>query len=201
MSIESVLNMTNLGHHHKKPAKSINDHEAVAMRKFFLSAQGRAMALTGQEKSESVPTTPEYHDRWRLFAGIRMQGSSLDAKLAEGCGPHASRLLDSRSELILSPAMRQALADNWLALLTEAREPAGFLNPRVPAVLERILAARVQIRALADAIVAPCATPRGIAMARCLLCDVSGPIYDGDSSTDLALALDEIISRLHSQAE
>jgi hypothetical protein len=125
-----------------------------------------------------------------------MLGASLDNKLAEGCAPETSRLLATRSQLIVSPTMRRALADNWLDLLAPAHESAGFLNPRVPLVFDRIVAAQPQIRELADALLAPMPTSRGVAMARSLLSDGSGPIYNSACSTDLGLALRDVIARL-----
>jgi hypothetical protein len=98
--------------------------------------------------------------------------------------------------LLVSLAKRRALADYWLALLVEARGPVKFLNPSVPLVRGRIIVAQAQIEALAEALLAPMPTSRGVAMASSLLSDGSGPIYYSACSVDLASTLREIIAHL-----
>ena len=124
----------------------------------------------------------------------------LDDELAEGRAPESSRLLATRAQLIVSPTFRQKMADNWLALLVQAREPSGPLTMRVPLVRSRIIGAQAQILALADALLAPMPTSRGVAMASSLLGDGSGPIYYSECSTDLGSTVLEIVARLDPKA-
>jgi hypothetical protein len=131
-----------------------------------------------------------------VLVGAALLGASLDDKLAEGHAPDTSPLLAARAQSLVSLTKRRALADNWLALLVEARGPVKFLNPSVPLVRGRIIAAQAQIEALAEALLAPMPTSRGVAMASSLLSDGSGPIYYSACSVDLASTLREIIAHL-----
>ena len=200
MSIESAFNMSNRDHEHAEPRVSSHgrqvakrdagnkghDHEAN------LTPVAVATVASQDRRADHIPL--------RFVVGARMLGAWLDDKLAEGRAPESSRLLATRAQLIVSPTLRQELADNWLALLVQAREPSGLLNPRVPLVRCRIIGAQAQILALADALLAPMPTSRGVAMASSLLGDGSGPIYYSGSSADLGSTLLEIIARLDPKA-
>jgi hypothetical protein len=196
MSIDSAFNITNLGHKRAEPSTGLNERRTAKRGTFSQNEELGANPAPAQAETTVSRGSCANRVSLRILVGARMLGASLDNKLAEGCAPEASRLLAARSQLIVSPTMRRALADNWLTLLVQAREPAGFLNPRVPLVLDRIMAAQTQIQELADALLAPMPTSRGVAMARSLLSDGSGPIYNSACSTDLGLALREVIARL-----
>jgi hypothetical protein len=88
------------------------------------------------------------------------------------------------------------LAANWLDLLVWAREPFGLLSARVPLVRHRVIGAQAQILALADALLAPMPTSRGVAMASSLLSDGAGPIYNGACLDDLVSTLCTVIAKL-----
>jgi hypothetical protein len=196
MSIDSAFNITNRGLKREQPSVSL--HERRTAKKGAANQDEELGANPAPARAETTVFQGSRANRvsLRVLVGARMLGASLDNKLAEGCAPEISRLLATRSQLIVTPIMRRALADNWLALLVQAREPAGFLNPRVPLDLDRIVAAQTQIQELADALLAPMPTSRGVAMARSLLSDGSGPIYNSACSTDLGLALREVIAWL-----
>lgn len=196
MSIESAFNITNRGHKREEPRVGLHERRTAKRGAFNQNEELGANPAPAQAETTVSQGSRANRVSLRVFVGARMLGASLDNKLAEGCAPETSRLLATRSQLIVSPTMRRALADNWLALLVQAREPAGFLNPRVPLVLDRIVAAQTQIQELADALLAPVPTSRGVAMARSLLSDGSGPVYNSACSTDLGLALREVIARL-----
>ena len=131
-----------------------------------------------------------------VLVGAKLLGVSLDDKLAEGRAPDTSPLLAARAQLLVSLTKRRALAENWLDLLIQARRPFSPLDPTVPIVRGRIIAAQAQIEALAEALLAPMPTWRGVAMASSLLSDGSGPIYNRACSVDLASMLCEIIAHL-----
>ena len=196
MSIESAFNIANHGHKHAEPSADL-DERRTAKR----GASNRNEELGANPAPAPAETTVSRGSRanrvsLRIRVGARMLGASLDNKLAEGRAPETSRLLATRSQLIVSPTMRRELADNWLDLLVQARETAAVLDPRVPLILDRIVVAQTQIQELADALLAPMPTSRGVAMARSLLSDGSGPIYNSACSTDLGLALREVVARL-----
>ena len=200
MSIESAFNMTNRDHKHAEPRVGSHGRRA---------AKRDAGNQTHDQDPNQAPVPAANivsqdrranHIRLRFVVGARMLGAWLDDKLAAGCAPESSRLLAIRAQLIISPTIRQGLADNWLALLVQAREPSGLLNPRVPLVRSRIIGAQAQILALADALLAPMPTSRGVAMASSLLSDGGGPIYYSGCSADLGSTLLEIIARLDPKA-
>jgi hypothetical protein len=107
----------------------------------------------------------------RLFAG------TLDARLSNGVSPVTSRVLAARAHQIATPRFRRDLADAWLDLLIEARRPRSPFDPSVPLMRSSVLGADAQIRALADALIAPITTVRGVAKAVAALRDGSGPLF------------------------
>ncbi|HXW46749.1 MAG TPA: hypothetical protein VEL03_18305 [Streptosporangiaceae bacterium] len=134
----------------------------------------------------------------RLLA--RWRGFSLDAQLAAGVPPEATRLLAVRARMLVSPGRRERLARNWALLLRTARQrPSG--TPRVPLCRDRILAAEPDIRAMEHALRARLPVPAsGVAMASHLLADAAGPVYNRRSAVDLAAAVRAAISHLDPSA-
>jgi hypothetical protein len=196
MSIESAFNITNRGHKREETSVGLHERQAAKRGAFNQNKELGANPAPAQTETTMPQGSRASRASLRIRVGARMLGASLDNKLAEGRAPETSRLLATRSQLIVSPTMRRALADNWLDLLVQARETAAVLNPRVPLILDRIVVAHTQIQELADALLAPMPTSRGVAMARSLLSDGSGPIYNKACSTDLGLALREVVARL-----
>ena len=115
----------------------------------------------------------------------------LDAKLADGCPPHVSRLHAVRAEALVLPAARDELAEGWSRLgeVTRARS-RGAARARVAPPRERLAAARPQIRQLVARLrsSAPVAV-RGVAAANLLLCDGAGPLYNPRCQDDLRTAV------------
>lgn len=117
------------------------------------------------------PASPWLHFAARLFS------ASLDAKLAAGVSPTTSHVLTVRAQQLTTPSFRRGLADAWLDLLIEARRPRAPFDPAVPLVRTSVLAAEAQIRALAEALVAPLAMVRGVATSLATLRDGGGPLF------------------------
>jgi hypothetical protein len=195
MSIESAFNFTNRHHKRGEPRVSLHEHRAEKRDAF-----NQKMDAVASPATAKVDITVSQERRavrvplWVLVAAT-LFGASLDDKLAEGHAPDTSPLLAARAQLLVSLTKRRALAENWLALLVEARAPVKF-SSSVPLVRGRIIAAQAQIEALAEALLAPMPTSRGVAMASSLLSDGSGPIYNSGCSIALASTLREIIARL-----
>jgi hypothetical protein len=129
--------------------------------------------------------------------GARLLAASLDAKLAEGQHPASSNLLAARAQQLASVAYRRELADSWLDLLIEARRPRKAFDPAVPLVRNRVLAADAQIRSLANELVGPLPTVRGLAMAINALRDGSGPLFNPNSRLKLTSSIDLIVEQLN----
>ena len=196
MSIESAFHITNRGH--KREELSVGLYERRAEKRVAFNQKMDAIANPATAKVDITVSQERREVRvpLRVLVGAALLGASLDDKLAEGHAPDTSPLLAARAQSLVSLTKRRALADNWLALLVEARGPVKLLNPSVPLVRGRIIAAQAQIEALAEALLAPMPTSRGVAMASSLLSDGSGPIYNSACSVDLASMLCEIIAHL-----
>ena len=128
--------------------------------------------------------------------GARIFGSSLDEHLADGDQPDAHPLLSARALQLSSWQLRRSIADSWLDILIQARQKLTPFDPRIPVVRRRVVEADDQIRAVADALVAPLTTARGVAMASSLLTDGAGPLYNPGSTTDLRSALGDVLRLL-----
>ncbi|HTT51334.1 MAG TPA: hypothetical protein VMH35_08045 [Streptosporangiaceae bacterium] len=117
----------------------------------------------------------------------RVFGASLDRRLAAGHAPESDRLLAARARHIVSLPRRRALARNWEHLLAVAgRGPA----PAVPLCHDRIAAAEPAIRDLIRCLRAALPVPaQGVAAARMLLTDATGPVYSRRSQA----ALDDVL--------
>ena len=103
--------------------------------------------------------------------------------------------------MLVSPAQRGALAQNWESLLVQARRPPVTRDPRVPINRKGIIASEPDIRALLDALSTPLPVPaRGVAMASWLLADGAGPVYDRRPSADLGTAVREASAQLDPSA-
>ena len=126
----------------------------------------------------------------RLFASV------LDVKLASGQSPDSSPLLMARARSLVSMPVRRNIAQWWLDLLLQARSPLVSMDSRVPIVRDRVILVQTQICELANALVAPLATVRGVAMADSLLTDGAGPIYNEANDVDLANALRDVIRQI-----
>jgi len=191
MSIESAFNFTNRHHKREEPRVSLHERRAEKRDAFNQKMDATAkvdITVSQERRAVRVPL-------W-VLVGARLLGASLDDKLAEGRAPDISPLLAARAQLLVSLTKRRALAKSWRALLVEARGPSKFLNPSVPLVRGRIIGAQAQIEALAEALLAPMPTSRGVAMASSLLSDGSGSIYYRGCSADLGSTLCEIIAHL-----
>lgn len=123
----------------------------------------------------------------------RVFGASLDTLLAVGCTPESSRLLTARARQLASLPERRSIARSWEHLLRVAhRAPerraigSRAAAAAVPVRAERIVAAEPAIRDLVRRLSAPLPVPaRGVAMARLLLTDATGPVYSRRSRADL----------------
>jgi hypothetical protein len=196
MSIESASNFTN--RHHKREESRVSLHERRTEKRVAFNQKMDAIANPANAKVDITVSQERRAVRGPLWVlvGAKLLGASLDDKLAGGHLPDTSPLLAARAQLLVSLTKRRALAENWLDLLIQVRQPFSPLDPRVPIVRGRIIGAQAQVEALAEALLTPMPTSRGVAMASSLLSDGAGPIYNSACSVDLASTLGEIIARL-----
>jgi hypothetical protein len=125
----------------------------------------------------------------------RVSGASLDATLAAGVPPEASRLLATRARDIVTLPRREALARDWEHLLRVAQGGQPGQARRVRS--SRIAAAGPVISELAERLATPLPVgARGVAMATVLLTDATGPVYNRRSRETLTTALEAAIEQL-----
>ena len=110
----------------------------------------------------------------RLLA--RVFGVSLDRRLAAGEAPESSRPLAVRAQQIVALDRRRELARQWEHLLAVAAVP---VRPRTLLCRDRIVAATAEVHDLAGQLRAPLpVAAAGVAAARMLLTDATGPVWN-----------------------
>ncbi len=130
----------------------------------------------------------------RLLA--RLSGQSLDRRLAIGEAPESGRLLAVRAQQLVALRGRRELARHWEPLLDAARRPPRS-GARALLSRDRILAAEADVRELAAQLRAPLPVrAAGVAAARVLLTDATGPLYNRRNGTALTAQLREITAQL-----
>lgn len=127
----------------------------------------------------------------------RFIAGTLDAKLSRGADPGSAQLLTARAQQLVSPQYRRGLADAWLDLLVEVHRPETPFGPVVPLVRHRVLEASAAIHSLAEALIAPLPTVRGVAMAIAALRDGTGPLFNPLSPLSLTRTVEAIIVHLN----
>ena len=134
----------------------------------------------------------------------RVHGASLDTLLAVGCPPESSRLLAVRASQLVSQHERRSVARSWEHLLRVAYRAPEMRNTGsraaravVPVRAQRIISAEPAIVDLVRRLSAPLPVPaRGVAMARLLLTDATGPVYSRRSRADLTAEIEAAAAQL-----
>jgi hypothetical protein len=122
----------------------------------------------------------------------------LDRRLAAGRPPGSSPLLESRAQRITGSRRRNDLARSWEHALTRARRPSEAHPLAVAVCHDRAIAAEADIRELAARLRSPApVSARGVAAARLLLTDGTGPLYNrAEPDESLVIWLRKAITRL-----
>jgi hypothetical protein len=156
----------------------------------------RATTLLLIDLDSGYPLTARRNRWWRRLMA-RLLAPYLDHQLAQGRSPEESGLLGARAQVLVSPIMRIALAEDWSNILDQARKPPAARTHAVPFNRHCIVASEQEIGEMIEALVAsvPIAV-RGSAMASWLLSDGAGPLYDRRRSADLTGALREATAQL-----
>ncbi|HXQ59565.1 MAG TPA: hypothetical protein VN799_05685 [Acidimicrobiales bacterium] len=125
---------------------------------------------------------------------VRFSAGALDRRLARGDVPESNVLLALRAQILARPDTRRALARNWEHLVRVAR---GQPVRGAPLRRAAIVAAESAIAEMLQALATEHPTPaRGVAMAGVLLRDGAGPLYNGQSTADLATAVRDATAQL-----
>ena len=118
--------------------------------------------------------------------------AQLDRQLAEGRNPRTSPALALRATQLTEPPARRRLAAAFRSTLEEAmRSAEQRYSPSVPLNRGAVLACRPQLEDLAERLAAlEHPRPRGVAIARWLLVDGTGPLYVRARAQRLANVID-----------
>ena len=116
----------------------------------------------------------------RLRVRVLRDRRRLDSALAQGTDPASDHALALRARALAAPRARRRLAVTIANLLDAAEEPPsafGPHGPRPPLQRESILAARMQLEALADRLTSPEPMPiQAVALTAQLVWDTASPI-------------------------
>jgi hypothetical protein len=133
---------------------------------------------------------------------VRWRTLTLDGQLAAGKPVEADRRRALRAALLVEPGTRDELADCWQNVLGRAGRVRTGTGVRMPLQRSRVLAADADIRRLIVALRASAPVPaRGVAIARMLLNDGTGPLYNARSTLPLGAAVRDAIRHLNPSAE
>jgi hypothetical protein len=106
------------------------------------------------------------------------RSSRLDSELARGVPPESTLALALHAERLTRPATCRQLARTLRRIVAGIGRPRSASTPTMPLSGEEIHAARHQLEALADRLVAPGpVSARGVAQVRLLITDGGGPLY------------------------
>jgi hypothetical protein len=133
--------------------------------------------LSTRPSSPLVHANPVVAGRPRLRHRLaaRLRAGALDRALATGVSPEAEPALALRARRLSDLAQRRSIADGLRNLVAEVLPDRAVLG-----------AARAELEQLADALAKPGpVSVRGVAQARILLTDGTGPLYNPRSEASL----------------
>jgi hypothetical protein len=119
----------------------------------------------------------------------RLKGWSLDAELAAGAPVDTDARRAARARFLVEPRRRAALAGYWENLIAAPQSR--------PVRRDRIVAARPELEQMVALLRSPRPVPaRGVALARVLLTDGTGPVHNGANRADLGRAIEDAVVHL-----
>jgi hypothetical protein len=131
---------------------------------------------------------------------VRWNAPQLDAALADGADPDASKALALRAQQLAEPEHRAGMAKSIRDLLNLAERGAAahLWLTHAPFRLDRVQNSRAQFLELADRLEARDPPPiKGLAMANLLLEDGTGALYAHEPSDPIRPAVEAVLAGLH----
>jgi hypothetical protein len=129
----------------------------------------------------------------------RLLASRFDGRLAAGDAPEGDWRLATRAHFLVAPPERHRLARQWAHVLDVAGGRSRRPRRGAPLCGDRITGSESAVRALIAAlVVSQPVSVVGVARARLLLTDGTGPLYNQRCSGDLIGALSDITDQLTS---
>jgi hypothetical protein len=127
---------------------------------------------------------PQVGVRDRVIA--RLRSRRLDEALARGIPPETAAPLALRARRLITLSYRRAIADDLRRVIRDTCRGVRPSHARVSPVLSQVIAATDDLSRLADALATPGpVAARGVAQARILLTDGTGPLYNAKSTANL----------------
>jgi hypothetical protein len=159
-----------------------------------------AYARTAPPVKQSAKARPaKIRPSMALRLRVRWNAAQLDAALADGADPGASKSLALRAQQLANPRHRVRIArsiDHLLELAERGAAPQLSLT-RAPLQTERVEHSRPQLTELADRLEAVDSPPvKGLAMANLLVEDGTAALYAHEPSDPLRPAVEAILAAL-----
>jgi hypothetical protein len=128
-----------------------------------------------------------------LLAGW-WRGATFDEALAAGADPDGDPRLAAHAARLRRPHQVAALAEGIERALHAAERPQPLMSPAVPVCASEVLAAYDDLLALAVLLrTAPEPPVRALALARRLLLDGAGPLFNPETADTLGGAVHEVL--------
>ncbi|HLY36211.1 MAG TPA: hypothetical protein VKU35_05835 [Candidatus Limnocylindria bacterium] len=116
--------------------------------------------------------------RLRDRLSARFQTWRLDGLLARGASPDSTPALSLRARTLVGQRTRVEVARALRRVQRDARRGHGPLDPTIPICRARVLECQEQVDELVERLTQPGPVQaRGVALARLLVVDGSGPLY------------------------
>jgi hypothetical protein len=132
-------------------------------------------ALAPTHRSRVTPARPA---GLMLRVRVLLRRERLDRSLAEGCDPLDSAELALRARQLTGPVHRGRLADSIERIVALAEGGSSRLSSAPPLLTRDVRASRAALLGLSQALrEEPYVRATGVALARRLLVDGSGPLY------------------------
>jgi hypothetical protein len=158
-------------------------------------------AYTGPIPYLSHPARVWIRPSLALRARVRWNAAQLDAALARGAAPGASKALALRAQQLADPKHRTRIARSIHRLLSLAQRSGAvqISNTGAPFRPDRVEHSRPQLMELAGRLETLESPPaKGLAMANLLVEDGSGALYAQESSDPVRPAVDAVLTALQS---
>lgn len=138
--------------------------------------------LASEVEGVLVVGSPRIRDR----LAARVGSLRLDRALARGASPEANAPLALRAQRLTEPEQRVSIARELRRIVRESHEARRPTLSRIMPSQARVWAAREELIRLADTLEEPGPVAAGgVAQARILLTDATGPLYNSESRTTL----------------
>jgi hypothetical protein len=156
------------------------------------------MLILTDEFGSIVSVTPH----WRDHVHARLHADRIDRELAAGASPDGEMPAALRARTLTGTRYRHSLAAGVQRVITEGLSPTPASTARLPMNRRRVLNALGDLQELHDALIAHGPVPaRGVALAKRLLTEGSGPLRGRGEVEDLGIAVRRAVRALDFSAE